>query len=50
MFAWNEAKRLRVIEEHRVDFATLTDAFNDAFGVYFSKTPNIRLRRKFDLT
>lgn len=35
MFVWDEAKRLRVIEEHRVDFALLTDAFDDAFGVYF---------------
>jgi uncharacterized DUF497 family protein len=35
MFVWDEAKRLKVIEEHRVDFALLTDAFDDPFGVYF---------------
>lgn len=28
-------KRLKVIEEHRVNFALLTDAFDDPFGVYF---------------
>ena len=35
MFVWDEAKRLKVIEEHRVDFALLTDTFDDPFGVYF---------------
>ncbi len=35
MFVWDEAKRLKVIEDHRVDLALLTDAFDDAFGVYF---------------
>ena len=35
MFVWNEAKRRKVIAEHKVDFALLLDAFDDAFGVYF---------------
>lgn len=35
MFVWDKAKRLKVIEEHKVDFALITDAFDDAFGVYF---------------
>lgn len=35
MFVWDEAKRRRVIRQHRVDFALLTDAFDDAYGVYF---------------
>ncbi len=35
MFVWDEITRLKVLEEHRVDFASLTDAFDDAFGVYF---------------
>jgi uncharacterized protein len=35
MFVWNEAKRLKVIENHKVDFALLTDVFEDPFGVYF---------------
>lgn len=35
MFVWDEAKRLKVIEDHKVDFALLLDAFDDAFGVYF---------------
>ena len=35
MFVWDEAKRLKVIEDHGVDFALLLDAFDDAFGVYF---------------
>jgi uncharacterized DUF497 family protein len=26
---------LKVLEEHRVDFASLTDEFDDPFGVYF---------------
>lgn len=35
MFVWDEAKRLKVIAEHKIDFALLLDAFDDAFGVYF---------------
>jgi uncharacterized DUF497 family protein len=35
MFVWDEAKRLKVIENHKVDFALLLDVFDDAFGVYF---------------
>jgi uncharacterized DUF497 family protein len=35
VFVWNEAKRLKVIENHKVDFALLIDVFDDAFGVYF---------------
>ena len=35
MFVWDESKRLKVIKDHKVDFALLTDAFDDAFGVYF---------------
>ena len=35
MFVWNEAKRRRVIEEHRIDIAFLDDAFDDPFAVYF---------------
>lgn len=35
MFVWDEAKRLKVIEDHRVAFALLTDAFDNGFGVYF---------------
>lgn len=35
MFVWNESKRRKVIIEHMVDFALLTDVFDDPFGVYF---------------
>ena len=35
MFVWDESKRLKVIAEHKVDFALVTDVFEDAFGVYF---------------
>ena len=35
MFIWDEAKRRKVTKEHKVDFALLVDAFDDAFGVYF---------------
>ncbi len=35
MFVWDENKRLKVLDEHRVDFALLTDAFDDPFGAYF---------------
>lgn len=35
MFLWDKGKRLKVLDEHRVDFALLTDAFDDPFGVYF---------------
>jgi uncharacterized DUF497 family protein len=35
MFVWDETKRLKVISEHKVDFALLLDAFDDDLGVYF---------------
>jgi len=35
MFVWDESKRRKVIEDHKVDFALLLDAFDDVFGVYF---------------
>lgn len=35
MFVWDEKKRLKVLDEHRVDLALLADAFDDPFGVYF---------------
>jgi uncharacterized DUF497 family protein len=35
MFVWDEPKRLKVIDEHRIDFALIGDVFNDPFGVYF---------------
>lgn len=34
MFVWDEAKRLKVIEDHKVDFALITDVFDDPFAVY----------------
>ncbi len=35
MFVWDESKRRKVIEDHRIDFALILDAFDDVFGVYF---------------
>lgn len=34
MFVWDESKRLKVIEDHKVDFALITDIFEDSYGVY----------------
>lgn len=34
MFVWDESKRLKVIEEHKIDFALITDVFDDPFGIY----------------
>ena len=34
MFVWNESKRRKVIEEHTVDFALITDIFDDPYGIY----------------
>ncbi len=34
MFVWDESKRLKVIEDHKVDFALLTDVFDDPYGIY----------------
>lgn len=34
MFVWDEAKRLKVIEEHKIDFELVIDIFDDPFGVY----------------
>ena len=34
-FTWDEAKRKKVIAEHKVDFVKIQDAFGDIFAVYF---------------
>ncbi len=31
---WDEAKRQLVIKEHRVDFAKISDIFDDVYGLY----------------
>ncbi len=32
---WDEAKRLRVIKDHRVDFTELADIFRDPFAIEY---------------
>jgi uncharacterized DUF497 family protein len=34
MFVWDESKRRKVIENHKLDFALITDVFDDPFGIY----------------
>ncbi|MBX3291227.1 MAG: BrnT family toxin [Acidobacteria bacterium] len=34
MFVWDEAKRRKVLADHKVDFALLTDIFEDPFAIY----------------
>ena len=35
MFVWDESKRRKVIEEHRVDFDLIFDVFEDQFALDF---------------
>jgi uncharacterized DUF497 family protein len=35
MFYWDETKREKVIREHGIDFAEITDIFDDPFALYF---------------
>lgn len=35
MFVWDEAKRLKVIESHKVDFELIFDVFEDSFAYDF---------------
>lgn len=35
MFVWDKSKRLKVIQEHRVDFELIFDVFEDSFSVDF---------------
>jgi len=35
MFSWDETKREKVISEHRIDFAKITDIFEDLFSIDF---------------
>lgn len=35
MFVWDEAKRRKVIREHRIDFDLIFDVFEDSFAVDF---------------
>ncbi len=34
MFEWDESKKEKVLAEHKVDFAKITDIFDDPFAVY----------------
>jgi uncharacterized DUF497 family protein len=34
MFVWDEAKRLKVLKNHKVDFELITDIFDDPLGIY----------------
>ena len=34
MFVWDESKRRKVIEDHKIDFELITDIFDDPFGIY----------------
>jgi len=34
MFEWDETKRKRVFKEHKVDFARITDVFDDSNALY----------------
>jgi len=38
MFVWDEAKRRKVIEDHKVDFKLILDVFDDPFGDYREDT------------
>ncbi len=35
MFKWRESKREKVIKKRGIDFAEMTDVFDDSFAVYF---------------
>ena len=35
MFIWDDSKRLKVIEEHGVDFDLISDVFEDSFSTDF---------------
>ena len=34
MFVWDESKRRKVIEDHKIDFELITDIFDDQSGIY----------------
>jgi len=33
MFVWNEKKRKKVLADHNVDFASITDIFEDPYAL-----------------
>lgn len=35
MFSWDESKRKKVIADHKIDFAKITDIFVDPFAIDF---------------
>ena len=35
MFVWDEAKRLKVIEDHKINFGLIFDVFEDVFAFDF---------------
>jgi len=45
MFVWDEPKRLKVIKDHKIDFALIFDVFEDILPLIL-KITNIRPKRK----
>ena len=35
MFSWDETKREKVLQEHKIDFAKIIDIFDDPHSIYF---------------
>ena len=50
MFVWDESKRQKVIETHRVDFALILDVFDDAFGIYREDTKHSEDEIRYSVT
>jgi len=50
MFVWDESKRQKVFENHRVDFALLTDIFDDPFAIYREDTEHSDSELRYSVT
>lgn len=50
MFTWKESKRAKVIKKGGIDFAEMTDVFDDPFAVYFEDYEHsTEMETRFDI-
>jgi uncharacterized protein len=50
MFVWDESKRRKVIQEHKIDFNLISDVFDDPFGIYREDSEHSDYETRYSVT
>jgi len=50
MFVWDEYKRLKVLKEHHIDFALITDIFEDPHAIYRNDEGHSESEARYSVT